>query len=273
MTVSFYPQNSKTTMKTHETSSYRDGDAQWQRIYRAGGLAALFIVLAGMVDIFIMFIPGTGTIPGSRTAIDWFMLFQHQPFLALRDLGLLNLITVSCSVLVFFALCGILRNTHSASAVLALVLLCIGTTVYLANNIALPMFNLSNQFSTAITASQKSILINAAQTLLSQEDISAGSFIGFFIPESAGILMGLIMLQSKNFNPWTCWIGIAGEACLLIFNICAAFIPALFEPAMIFAMIGGPLSMIWFLLIAIRLFTFENESLVSDTQGRSACQA
>jgi hypothetical protein len=45
-----------------------------------------------------------------------------------------------------------------------------------------------------------------------------------------------------------------GEAFLLIFNVCAAFVPALYSTAMMFAMIGGPLSMVWLFLIARRLF-------------------
>jgi hypothetical protein len=62
--------------------------------------------------------------------------------------------------------------------------------------------------------------------------------------------MALIMLRGRVFSRWTAWAGILGEACLLIFNICAAFASAVYNIAMVFAMLGGPLSMLWLALIA-----------------------
>src|SRR5664279_956216 len=80
----------------------------WTNFYRAGAAAALLIVLAGLTDIFIMFLPvaGTGTAPGVRSVVDWFTLLQTRPFVTLRDMGLLNMVTISFSVVVYFALFG-----------------------------------------------------------------------------------------------------------------------------------------------------------------------
>jgi hypothetical protein len=130
-----------------------------------------------------------------------------------------------------------------------------GTTIYIANNIALPMLTLSREYAIASTEQERSLLIAAGQTLLAHEDISAGSFWGFFIPEIAGILISFVMLIGRIFSRWVAWAGILGESMLLIFNILTAFTQVNFNTAMIFSNIGGPLAMIWLIMIAVKLLT------------------
>lgn len=232
-------------------------DSQWRKIYRIGGIAALVVILVALIDIILMFIPGTGNVPGTRAVVDWFKLFQENWFLAGRDLGMFNLVTTLCTVLVFFAIVGVHRRINPVFAILALILICIGATIYIANNMVLPMLTLSRQYTLATTDAQKLLISAAGQTLLAQEDISAGSFMGFFIPEVACILMSTVMLKGKVFNPLTAWAGILAESILLIFNIIAAFLPDLSESVMPLGGFGGMLSIIWLTLIAFRLFRLE----------------
>lgn len=233
-----------------ETSS----SSAWAGIYRAGAAAALLVVLAGLLDISIMFLPNTGFTPGERTVVDWFAAYHSQPLLALRDMGILNILTTSSTVLVFFALLGAHRRANPVLAALALLVLCIGTTVYIANNMALPMLSLSRQYAAATSEPQKALLVSAGQVLMAQEDIGAGSFIGFFIPEIAGVLMALVMLRGRVFSRWAAWAGLLGKSFLIAFNVTAAFIPGYYDLALIFSMLGGPLCLVWFILIALRLF-------------------
>ena len=227
-------------------------DSSWNGLYTAGALAAVTIVLVGLLDMGFMFVPGTSVTPGTLSAVDWFALFQHSWFVGLRNLGILNVINTACMLPVMFALYAAHRRDHPAAA-LALIVLCTGTAVYIANNHALAMLGLSQQYMTA-SAAQKPVLAAAGQVLLAQsEDLTAGTFTGFFLSELAGLGMALIMLRGRVFSRWTAWAGILGEACLLIFNIGAAFVPAIYNIAMLFAMLGGPLSMLWLALIAVGL--------------------
>ena len=229
-------------------------DSTWPNIYRAGACAALLIVLAGLLDIFIMFLPGTGTSPGARTVVDWFSLLQSHWFLALRDMGLLNMVTISCSVVVYFALLGMHRRTNPQAAALALVLICIGAAIYIANNTALPMLTLSKQYAAAGTETQRALWAAAGQALLAREDLTAGAFPGFFFVEVAGILMVVVILRGGVFQRWEAWVSLVGTGCLLFFNICAAFIPSLYDSVMlIFGAGGGLLNLVWYALIARRL--------------------
>ena len=232
----------------------------WTNIYHAGAIAALLIVLAGLTDIFIMFVPGTGTTPGARTVLDWFTLLQSQQFVTLRDMGLLNMVTITCSVVVYFALFGLNRRSNPQAAALALILACLGAAIYIANNTALPMLTLSRHYAAAAGETQKALWAAAGQALLGREDLTAGAFPGFFFGEIAGILMAVVILRGRIFCRWEAWVGLLGTACLLFFNICAAFIPSLYDRVMlIFGAGGGLLNLAWYVLVARRLLKTEEK--------------
>ena len=241
-------------MNTLMTGTETDG-LDWQKFFRAGALAALLIVLTGLLDILIMFLPGTGTNPGARTVENWFALLQSMPFLALRDMGLLNMVTMSCSMVVFFALFGLHRRISPLAASLALLLVGIGAAIYIANNTALPMLTLFQHYTAAASESQKALWTSAGQALLAHEDLTAGAFPGFFFAEIAGAWMAVVALRGGIFQRWEAWLGILATGCLFFFNLCAAFIPAWYDSVMpVFGAGGGLLSLVWYVLITRRLF-------------------
>jgi hypothetical protein len=141
----------------------------------------------------------------------------------------------------------------------------IGVATFLATNRALPMLELSRHYAAATTDAQRSMLAAAGQAMLSVgQSHTPGTFIGFLLSEVAGIAISLVMLRSGTFGNATACAGILGFALLLGFEICSSFVPASFDVAMIVAMVGGLLSMAWYILIAKRLFqlgTLQGNSL------------
>lgn len=245
----------KTLRIENQAESIQKDSIDWLPVYRVGAAAAVLIVLSGLLDILIMFVPGTGTSPGARLVADWYALLQSMPFLALRDMGLLNMITMFCSVFVFFALYGLHRRILPKPAALALILVCMGAAIYIAKNAALPMLTLSQHYAAAASEAQKALWASAGQALLAQEDLTAGAFPGFFFVEIAGALMAGVALRGGVFRRWEAWLGILATGFLFFFNLCAAFIPALYDSVMlIFGAGGGVLSIAWYVLIVRRLF-------------------
>src|SRR5215211_3312330 len=109
--------------------------------------------------------------------------------------------------------------------------------------------------SRALSASERARLAATGQAMLTQgEDFTPGSFMGFFLTEVAGIVIGLTMLRSRLFGRLIAWAGIAGSSLLLVFTVWVTFVPAAFCRAMVLAMGGGILSMAWNILTARRLF-------------------
>jgi ABC-type Fe3+-siderophore transport system permease subunit len=60
------------------------------------------------------------------------------------------------------------------------------------------------------------------------------------------------MLRSRIFGIVTPLAGIIGALFLLLFDVFTSLFPGVFEAVMLFALIGGPLSLLWDVLIAIK---------------------
>jgi len=236
-------------------------EAKWKAIYKAGAVAAILTVLVAVAEIGITFLPGGGReTTNARTVIDWFRLYQTSPFMGMRNLGLLNFFLVGLSILFNYALYGAHRKVERPLAGLALIISIIGMAVFFATNRAFPMLALSNQYAAAASDTQRALLLAAGQAMLAVgESHTPGTFLAFFISEIAGILMSVVMLRGKIFSQASGMVGILAFGSLLIFEICSSFIPALFQAAMIFALGGGILSMVWYILVARKLFQLSRE--------------
>jgi uncharacterized membrane protein len=62
------------------------------------------------------------------------------------------------------------------------------------------------------------------------------------------------MLRSKLFSKLTVWSGMLGFICLMVFTIWSTFVLVFYAAAMMVVMVGGLLSLVWFILVARRLF-------------------
>ncbi len=235
------------------TTNVETADQAWRTLYKIGGAAALLIVLTALIEIIITFLPGGYA--SSETVSDWFTLFHNTPFLGLRNLGLLNIVMTMLGIPMFFVLYAAHRNVSQPFAALAMIISFIGVAVFYATNRAFPMLDLSNQYASATTDAQRVTLLAAGQAMLSVgQSHTPGTFLGFFLSEVAGILISIVMLRSKIFSKPNAYFGIVGFSLLLIFEICSSFVPTLSHVVLILAMSGGPLSMMWYILIARRLF-------------------
>jgi len=87
-----------------------------------------------------------------------------------------------------------------------------------------------------------------------------GTFLGFSLMEAAGIMMSIVMLIGKKISRFNGYLGILGFGLLLIFEFISSFISGLSDAAVILAMLGGLLSMGWYVLTARRLFQLEKNS-------------
>jgi hypothetical protein len=247
---------SKNLSQINQVSDTEIADSHWKSLYKIGGAIALIVVLVALLEVIITFFPGGGrTEPGGVTVNDWFTLFHNNWFLGLRNLGLLNIIITTLGIPIFFALFSAHRRVNITYAALAMVIAFIGVAVFLATNRAFSMLDLSSQYAAATSDVQRAMLAAAGQAMLSVgQSHTPGTFLGFFLSEVASMIISIVMLQGKVFSKVTAYLGILGFGLLLVFEVCSSFVPALFNVAMLFAMSGGLLSMVWYILIARRFF-------------------
>jgi len=221
-------------------------------IYKIGGIAALLTVVVAFGEMVITFLPG-GYAP-VETVFDWFTQLQGNWFMGLRNLGLLNIVMFSLGIPIYFALYTAHQKGNKAFGALAMITSFAAVAVLIATNRAFSMLELSGQYAQATTEAQRSMLAAAGQAMLSVgRSHSPGTFIGFFLGELAGVLMSIVMFRGKIFNKATALIGIIAFTLLSIFEVCTSFIPVLKEVAMIFAIGGGLLNVIWLALLGRRL--------------------
>lgn len=225
----------------------------WKCLYKIAGIAILFSVLVGIVEVIINFFP----LKMPENIIDWFMLLQKNPFMGLRNLGLLNLMFIPMGLFTFLALYGTHRKVNKPFSILAMIISLVSIIVFLATNRAFVLLDLSNQYAAATTDTQRSVLMAAGQAVLSVgRGHSPGTFIGFLLGNMAGIVISIVMFRGKVFTKLNALLGIIGFALLLIFEICCTFLPVLGDLGTIVSMIGGLLAMVWHILIALKLFRF-----------------
>ncbi len=233
-------------------------DSGWKNLYKVGGAAAVLILLTSLTEILITFLPGGYA--SAESVNEWFTLFQRNSFLALRNLGLLNIVMTTFEIPMLFAIYAAHRMVARPFAALALILTFIGIAVFYATNRAFAMLDLSSQYASASTGEQRTIIAAAGQAMLAAgRSHTPGTFLGFFFMETGAILMSVVMLTGKIFSKPAAYFGIAGCGLLLLFDACASFLLSLSNAALIIAMLGGVSTMVWYILIARRLFQLARE--------------
>jgi len=240
------------SMNNQNTKEMELSEFNSKTIYRIGGIAALLTVVVAFGEMIITFLPGGNE--SVETVFDWFAQLQGNWFMGLRNLGLLNILMFTLGIPMYFALYTAHRKGNKAFGALAMIISFTGVAVFLATNRAFSMLELSGQYAQATTEAQRSLFAAAGQAMLSVgRSHSPGTFIGFFLGELAGVLMSVVMLRGKIFNKATALIGIIGFTLLSIFEVCTSFIPALSKLALILAIAGGLLNIIWLILLGRRL--------------------
>jgi hypothetical protein len=224
-------------------------------VYKAGAVAAILVVLGSLLDIFIAFsISGDlNSIP--KNAVDRFALFQVNPLLSLYYLDFLNLLTLVISFPAIFALYWALKNHRPALSTMAMIVFVIGLTLFISNNTALQLAQLSYKYNHTQDQMQQFFLSGLGDFLIAKGSHgSAGVFFGFFFVLVSEMMISFAMLSKEVFSRLTGLIGILGTLLMLIYIFLVTFVPGINQVAMILSLPGGLLLMAWMIIFAIRLF-------------------
>lgn len=241
----------KSLATAQNTNQNQSAGSSWHVIGRLGGAAALLVVLTVCVEILITFLPGGYTT--AETVTEWFALLHTNPFLGLRNLGLLNIIMNAFGIPLIFSLYWVHRKSSPSLAALAITLSMIGTAVFYATNRAFPMLDLSVRYAAAAGEAERAMLAAAGQAMLAVgQSHTPGTFLGFFFSEVGGILMAVVMLRAKLFRSAAALAGLIGFSCLLVYEVFSSFAPSTHDAILILAMIGGVANITWYVLVTVR---------------------
>ena len=226
-------------------------ETRWKSLYKISAIAVFATVLIMTAEIILTMLPdGSRATTGTLTIAGWFELFERNWFMAMRNLGLINLIATTLTIPVFFSLFGLHRKENVVYAGFAFIVFLASYAIFVADNAALPMLALSIKYSSMDSESQKIVLLAAGEALIVRGGShTPGSFPGFFLSEMASIIMCIVMLKGKTFKKITSKIGLIAFVFLFIFEVVSSFMPSLFEAAMVFAAIGGILAIYWYVML------------------------
>ena len=223
-------------------------------LFKTGAFSTILVIALLLLDIVIGNIVSGGdlsTLP--VTAADRFAQFNQNCWLGLYNLDLLNLITQLLLIPAYIALYFLHKHINAPFSFLALLVFLMGTTIFVANNTALPMLDLSRKFASAVDPAQKSLYAAAGEAMLARgAHGSPGGFLSFFIPTLGGLIMSTVMLDGKVFSKTTAWLGIISNILMLIYIAMVNFIPGIEKMAIALAMPGGLLMLAWMMLISMK---------------------
>jgi len=184
------------------------------------------------------------------TAIGWFTLLQKDKFVSLALLDIFDLVNYALVGLIFLALYAALRKSNQSVMGLATIFSIVGITVYLASNQALSILYLSEQSAAATSEAQQSLYLAAGEALLANTH-GTGIHISLFLVLLAGLIVSTVMLRSDVFSKATAVTGILANSFGLSYFIVLFFAPAI---SWLPPTISAPFRLIWYVLIAIKLF-------------------
>lgn len=226
-------------------------DSAWKGLYKVGGAAALIVAVLLPIEIIVF-----TAYPLPSTVIGYFTLFQSNRLIGLIDLYLLEIPVYALFVPLFLALYAALRRANESYMALATTLAIIGIAVFLATNNPFSMLSLSDQYAAATTDAQRSQFLAAGQAMLANTNQRAveGFNMGFFLVSVAGLIVSAVMLRSNTFSKVTAYVGILANALSLADYFRLAFVPAAVLLLLFLAMASCLLLLIWYILIARRLY-------------------
>ncbi len=232
---------------TATTRTFEIEGTDWNLICRIGGAAALLQLACSLITMVVVF--GMGGEPS--TVEQYFDLLQHHRLLGLLRMDFASVLNVGLYPLTVFGLYAGLKRFRPASAALALVLVCLGSVLWLGNHSAFSMISLSDQYAATATDLERSQLLAAGRAVIASDMWhTTGAFMAGIFLQGATTLISILMLRGRSFSPATAWVGILVHGLDLAHVILMPFFPLAGPWPMILA---GPLYPLWFFMVGRRL--------------------
>ncbi len=216
--------------------------SDWNRLTQLGGYAAIAQLVCLLVSMGIMIAVG-----GEPTTAEEYFQALNSGFTGLMRLDFGTLILIVLFPFVAFGVYAALRHSRQAYAMLAMILVIIGTVLGLANHSAFSMMHLSDLYAAAAAPAQQAQLLTAGETIIASDmwHTTAGFLAGLFM-QGGFVFISFVMLRVSGFSKWTAYTGMIANGLDFVHVIVG-----LFAPTLAFGMlaVGGIFYVVWFPLL------------------------
>jgi hypothetical protein len=165
-------------------------------------------------------------------------------------LDLFDIVNYLLVGLIFLALYGALRRANKVAMTVALATGLVGVAAYLASNQAFALLALSGQYAAASTDAMQATFLAAGEALLAIHNPN-GIHLSLFLVALAGLIVSVVMLRSHVFGKATAIVGVVANSLVLTYYVALPVVPAV---AFLFPAASAPFRLLWYILIAWRLF-------------------
>ena len=223
-------------------------------LYQLGGLTCMILIAYSLIMMLIMV--GIGTPP--ETIEECFSMLNENRLYGLLRLDILTVFVMPLYYLLFYSIYLALKDTNKELLSISTILVFAGLTLFLATPSVFSYLYLSDEFAKATIESDKNQLIAAGQAILASDMWhGTGAKIGGILMQLGALIISIIMLKSNVFNKLTAYTGIVTHGLDLAHIVIGFFLPTV---GIILMAIAGPLYLLWFPLIGIRLFKLKNKN-------------
>ena len=223
-------------------------------LYQLGGLTCMILIAYSLITMLIMV--GIGTPP--ETIEECFSMLQENRLYGLLRLDILTVFVMPLYYLLFYSIYLALKDTNKELLSISTILVFVGLTLFLATPSVFSYLYLSDEYAKAIIESDKNQIIAAGEAILASDMWhGTGAKIGGILMQLGALIISMTMLKSNVFNKLTAYTGIVTHGLDLAHIIIGFFLPTV---GIILMAIAGPLYLLWFPLIGIRLFKLKNKN-------------
>ena len=229
-------------------NDFNSNDSSTRTIFWIGGTVCFIFTAYSLITLLIMTILGGPP----ETIEQCFAMLQEKRLQGLLRLDILTVFIVPLYYLLFFSLFIALKKTDYGLVTIATILIFAGVTLFLSMPSVFSYLNLSDKFASATSDFQKNQLLAAGESILASDTWhGTGAIIGGILLQTGALLISIVMLKTTIFSRFTALTGIVLYGLDLLHIILGLIIPTVGN---ILMFIGGPLYLLWFPLVGLRLF-------------------
>jgi hypothetical protein len=211
-------------------------------IYWIGGISCLILIVYSLTTLLVMSIIGGPP----ETVEQTFSVLQDNRLHGLLRLDILTVFVMPLYYLLFYSLYIALKKTNPALVTISTILAFAGVTPSVFSYL-----HLSDRFAAATSEFQKNQILAAGESILASDMWhGTGAKIGGLLLQTGALLISVVMLRTSIFNRFTALTGIVTHGLDLLHLIIGFFLPVLGN---ILMFIAGPLYLLWFTLVGLRL--------------------
>ena len=232
----------------------RKGNTSIRLLYWLGGVACIILFAYSLITMLIM----VGIGPPPETIEECFSMLKENRLSGLLRLDILTVFVMPLYYLLFYSIYLALKDTYKEFLSISTILVFAGLTLFLATPSVFSYLYLSDEYGKATIESDKNQLIAAGEAILASDMWhGTGAKIGGILMQLGALIISMIMLKSNVFNKLTAYTGIVTHGLDLAHIIIGFFLPTV---GIILMAIAGPLYLLWFPLIGLRLFKLKDKN-------------